>query len=117
LIFGSLLYFYFRYRLYGQQDGRFCLIFPRTAQQSVAYRWYKLTSSSKPCVYCRIVQLRASRGNLTSPTGSEIIFSWLCYPSRLWHTVSSVCLSSVVCLSVCLSVCDVLYCGETVRPS
>ena len=27
-------------------------------------------------------------------------------------------LSSVVCLSICLSVvCDVLYCGKTVRPS
>ena len=34
------------------------------------------------------------------------------YRRRLWHTVSSVCLS--VCLSV---VCDVLYCGETVRLS
>ena len=35
------------------------------------------------------------------------------YRSRLWHTVSSVC-RLYVCLS---SVCDVLYCGETVRPS
>ena len=44
--------------------------------------------------------------------------------TRFWPTVLSVepmvqyvvCLS-VVCLSVCLSVCDVLYCGKTVHPS
>jgi len=35
------------------------------------------------------------------------------YRSSLWHDVSSVCLS-VVCPS---SVCNVLYCGKTVRPS
>jgi len=28
-------YFYFRFRRYGHQDGRFCLIFARIAQQSV----------------------------------------------------------------------------------
>ena len=28
-------YFYFRFRCYGHQDGRFCLIFARIAQQSV----------------------------------------------------------------------------------
>jgi len=33
--FGSPPYFYFRFRLYGHRDGRFCLIFARTAQQSV----------------------------------------------------------------------------------
>jgi len=33
--FGSSPYFYFRFRLYGHWDGRFCLIFARTAQQSV----------------------------------------------------------------------------------
>jgi len=33
---------------------------------------------------------------------------------RAFGTVSRL---SVVCLSVCLSVCDVWYCGETVRPS
>jgi len=32
---GSLPYFYFRFRLYGHQDGRFCLIFARTTQWSV----------------------------------------------------------------------------------
>ena len=32
---GSPPYFYFRFRLYGHRDGRFCLIFARTAQQSV----------------------------------------------------------------------------------
>jgi len=39
--FGSPPYFYFRFCLYGHLDGRFCLIFARTAQQSV--RWYKWT--------------------------------------------------------------------------
>jgi len=29
--FGSPLYFYFRFRLYGHRDGRFCLILARTA--------------------------------------------------------------------------------------
>jgi len=33
--FGSPPYFYFRFHLYGHRDGRFCLIFARTAQQSV----------------------------------------------------------------------------------
>jgi len=33
--FGSPPYFYFRFRFYGHRDGRFCLIFARTAQQSV----------------------------------------------------------------------------------
>ena len=28
-------YFYFRFRRYGHRDGRFCLIFARTAEQSV----------------------------------------------------------------------------------
>ena len=33
--FGSPPYFYFRFRRYGHRDGRFCLIFARTAKQSV----------------------------------------------------------------------------------
>ena len=33
--FGSPPYFYFRFRRYGHRDGRFCLIFARTAEQSV----------------------------------------------------------------------------------
>jgi len=39
--------------------------------------------------------------------------------SHFWPTVLSVghLAHCVVCLSVCLSVCDVLYCDETVRPS
>ena len=32
LIFWSPPYFYFRFRLYGHRDGRFCLIFACTAQ-------------------------------------------------------------------------------------
>ena len=32
---GSPPYFYFRFRRYGHRDGRFCLIFARTAKQSV----------------------------------------------------------------------------------
>ena len=51
---GSPPYFYFRFRRYGHQDGRFCLIFARIVQQSVldGRNWL---SSSKPCAYCRIV--------------------------------------------------------------
>jgi len=32
---GSPSYFYFRFRRYGHRDGRFCLIFAHTAQQSI----------------------------------------------------------------------------------
>jgi len=39
-----------------------------------------------------------------------MIFGRPYYQSRLWHTVSS----DSLCLSV---VCDVLYCGKTVRLS
>ena len=51
---GSPPYFYFRFRLYGHQDDRFCLIFAGTAKQSVL-DGRNLLSSSKPCAYCRIV--------------------------------------------------------------
>ena len=34
---GSPPYFYFRFRLYGHRGGRFCLIFARTAKQSVLH--------------------------------------------------------------------------------
>jgi len=53
--FGSPPYFYFRFRRYGHQDVRFCLIFACTAQQSVLYGTNGL-SSSKPCAYCCIVR-------------------------------------------------------------
>ena len=53
--FGSLPYFYFRFRRYGHRDGRFRLIFARTAKQSVLDGRNSL-SSSKPCAYCRIVR-------------------------------------------------------------
>ena len=43
---------------------------------------------------------------------TDSIFGRPYYRSSLWYSGSSVCLS--VCLSV---VCDVLYCGKTVRPS
>jgi len=50
-------------------DGRFCLIFARTAQQSVlSLDGTNGLSSSKPCAYCRIVQSGASRGNLCNST-------------------------------------------------
>jgi len=52
--FGSSPYFYFRFRLYSHRDGHFCLIFARTAQRLVLDGKNRL-SSSKPCVYCRIV--------------------------------------------------------------
>jgi len=53
--FGSPPYFYFRFRLYGHQDGRFCLIFACTAQQSVVLVGTNGLSSFKPCACCRIV--------------------------------------------------------------
>ena len=52
--FGLLPYSYSWFCLYGHWDGRFCLIFARTAQQSVLEGTNGL-SSFKPCVYCRIV--------------------------------------------------------------
>jgi len=52
--FGSLPYFYFRFRRYGHRDGRFCLIFARTAQRSVLDGTNGL-SGNKPCAYCRTV--------------------------------------------------------------
>ena len=45
-------------------------------------------------------------------TVSLVIFCRPYYRSSLWYSVSSVCLSVV-----CLSVCNVLYCGKTVHPS
>jgi len=53
--FGSPPYFYFRFRRYCHPNGRFCLIFARTAQWSVLDGTDGL-SSSQPCAYCRIVR-------------------------------------------------------------
>ena len=53
--FRSPPYFYFRFCRYGHQDGRFCLIFARIAQQSVLDGTNGFCSS-KPCAYCRIVR-------------------------------------------------------------
>ena len=53
--FGSPPYYYFWFCLYGHRDGRFCIIFARTAQQSVLDGTNGL-SSSKACVYCWIVR-------------------------------------------------------------
>ena len=55
MIFRSPPYFYFRFRRYGPLDGRFCLIFALTAQQSVLDGTNGL-SNSNPCAYCRIVR-------------------------------------------------------------
>jgi len=44
-----------KFRCYGHQDGRFCLIFARIAQQSVL-DGANGVFSSKPCAYCRIVR-------------------------------------------------------------
>jgi len=49
----------------------------------------------------------------TNPNARPI-FGRPYYRSSLWYSISSVCRLSVVCLS---SVCNVLYCGKTVRPS
>ena len=37
--FGSPPYFYFQFCRYGHRDGRFCLIFARTAKQSLLVLW------------------------------------------------------------------------------
>ena len=60
-------------------------------------------------------QWQAAYGFLFTPSSvtmalSDFVFGWPYYRSRLWHSVSSVCLRSSV-------VCDVLYCGKTVRLS
>jgi len=52
--FGSPPYFYFQFRRYGHRHRRFCLIFARTAQQSVLDGRNGL-SSSNPCTNCRIL--------------------------------------------------------------
>jgi len=48
-------YFYFRFCLYGHWDGPFCLIFARSAQQSVLYGTNG-RFCSKLCAYCQIVR-------------------------------------------------------------
>jgi len=48
--FGSPRYFYFWFRVYGHWDGRFCLIFARTAQQSVLDGINGLSSKQTMCV-------------------------------------------------------------------
>jgi len=72
LFWGSPPYFYFRFRLYGHQDGRFCLIFAHTAQQSVLDGTNGL-SSSKPCAYCRI---------MWSELKPEVVLSTIIDPER-----------------------------------
>jgi len=53
-------------------------------------------------LYCKHICLK------TVQNADLLLFGWPYYRSCLWHDVLSVCLSSV---------CDVLYCGETVRHS
>jgi len=79
---GSPPYFYFRFRRYGHQDGRFCLIFARIAQQSLldGRNWL---SSSKPCAYYRIVW-----SELKIETGSS--FSYDYWPRKIaWRNGTS----------------------------
>ena len=59
--FGLPPYFYFRFRRYGHRDGRFGLIFARTAKQSVL-DGRNLLSSSKPCAYCWILRSELKPG-------------------------------------------------------
>jgi len=109
--FGSLPYFYFRFRLYfrfglyGHRDSLFCLIFARTAQQSVLDGTNGL-SSRKPCVYCWIVRSRVSRGNLCDSTAFLLLLSLILTSSvsdELKSCVWSVLTSQpivIVCSSV-----------------
>ena len=92
--FRSPPYFYFWFCLYGHWNGRFYLSFACTAQQSVLDGTNGL-SSSKPCVYCRIVWSRAWRGSLcdstafllTSPPADRCLIPW--YIRGLTSTKSS----------------------------
>ena len=83
----------------------------------------KMSSSSLNAGVCatgrwhrqsRSVAVRPRPQPVTLSTRSRpSLFGRPYYRSSLWYSVSS-----VVCLSVvCLYVCDVLYCGKTVRPS
>jgi len=60
--FESPPYSYFRFRRYSHRVGRFCLIFARTAQQSVLDGTNRL-SSSKPCAIVHIVGLCGQNWN------------------------------------------------------
>jgi len=85
--FGSPPYFYFRFRLYGHRDGRFCLIFARTAQQSVLDGTDGL-SSFKPSAYCGIVH-RVDIFAIAQLSSSVCVCKpWLAAISHLSHQQS-----------------------------
>ena len=91
--FGSLPYFYFRFRLYGHRDGRFCLIFARRAQQSVLDCTNEL-SSSKSSAYCRIVW---------SELKPEVVSATIINPERCIKPQNAYKWAELPCLQVLLA--------------
>ena len=65
-------YFYFRFRLYGHRDGRFCLIFARTAQQLVLDGTMDFLASTM----CILLDC-ASRGHLCDSIAFLFYVFWL----------------------------------------
>ena len=93
-LFGSPPYFYFRFRLYGHWDGRFCFIFALTAQQSVLDGTNGL-SSFKSCAYWRIVhradifaiaQLSCLLSNRSHFIPNLQLYVWVLFFSCCWYT-------------------------------
>ena len=61
-------------------------------------------------------QVQLNKGNCPM-TQVHLCFCFLA-DRTIGRALGTMCRLSVVCLSVCLSVvCDILYCGKTVRPS
>jgi len=78
--FGSPPSFYFRFRVYGHRDGRFCLFYPYSP--SIGTRWYKWTFWLQTmCVLSDC----ASRGHLCDST-AFLFFEASTHTDR--HTVT-----------------------------
>jgi len=82
-----------------------------TSMAHAHHRTFHLGSGTLWQLWHRCVTVTASlqRRVVHHLAGPKTVFGRLYYRSCLWHDASS-----LVCR---LSVCDVLYCGKTVRPS
>ena len=89
-IFWSLPYFYFRFRRYSYRDGRFCLIFARTAKRSVLDGRNGL-SSSKPLLNC-VVRIETGVWVIRlhyvvwKPTSEMLLSIWLLWSGPRDHS-------------------------------